>query len=194
MSKCELCHYPEGYHSITCPEDKSGTDDIIKLTIKACREYDQKQRVKENKLKHDWKLRNTRLLLDHYNFFKDHIDESICSSDQMEAIDIIAELENCRGSIDIQSIKKSAHKTFVFMGHIDKMISLYQTWCDKEGEIEQRRARILKMFFIDRMKISDILQTEFISEKTCYRDIEKIVDTLSSLIFGIEADHQVTKT
>lgn len=191
--KCELCHYPEGYHSVTCPEDKSGQSDIIKLAIRACREYDQKQRVKDNKLRQDWKLRNTRLLLEHYNFFKDHVDESIYSSDHLDVINIMAEIEDCRGSIDIKSIKKSARNTFVIMSHIDKMISLYQIWCDKQGDIEQRRARVLKMFFIDKLRIPDILQAEFISEKTCYRDIESAVDTLSSLIFGIDAVHQMTE-
>jgi len=167
--------------------------DIVKLTVEAVKEYEQKQRVKNIKERHTWKLRNTRLLLDHYNYFKDHIDESIYCSDQMETIDIIAEIENCRGSINIQSIKKSAHKTFVIMAHIDSMIDLYQTWCDRSGETEQRRLRVMRMFFFDKLKVPDILQAEFISESTFYRDIDSSVNKLSSLIFGIEAVHKMTE-
>lgn len=172
--------------------DKDKTD-LIKQVVAAVREYDEKKRHKDRQARHDYKLRNTRLLLNHYNYFKEHIDESICSSDQMEVIDIIAELQDCRGSIDIQSIKKSARKTFVFMGHIDKMINLYQVLCDQEGEIGQRKFRVLKMFYIDRIKIPDILQAEFISEKTYYRDINSAINTLSTLIFGIDAVQRMTE-
>jgi hypothetical protein len=185
--KCEICHYPEGYHSISCSENKTGAAEIIKLAVEAVRKHDKQQEIKNKKNRHNWKLRNTRLLLDHYNFFKDHVDESICSSDQMEVIDIIAELDGCRESIDIESIKKSARKTFVFMGHIDKMISLYQVWCDMYGEVEQRRIRVLKAFYIDKIKVPDILEVESISERTFYRDIDNALNTLSALIFGIEA-------
>lgn len=168
--------------------------EIVRLTVEACKEYDQKQRQKNNKQIQEWKLRNTRLLLTHYNYFRDHIDEAIYSSDQLKTIDIVTEINNCRGSIDIQSIKKSAQKTFVFMAHIDEMLSLYEVWCDKIGETEPRKLRVLKMFYLDNLKIPEIMGREFISEKTVYRDIEDAVDRLSTLIFGIEAINKMTET
>lgn len=167
--------------------------EIIKLTVEVVQEYNQKQQRENIKKRHEWKLKNTKLLLDHYNYFNEHIDESIYSSDQLQTIDILAEIEDCRSSIDIRAIKNSAQKTYVIMAHIDKMLSLYQTWCDKEGEIEQRKFRVLKMFYFDKLKVSDILQVEFISEKTFYRDIADSVNRLSSLIFGIDAVHQMTE-
>lgn len=191
--KCELCHYPEGYHSVTCPEDKSGAAEIIKLTVETVRKHDQQQRVKSIKSRHEWKLRNTRLLLNHYNYFKEHIDESIYCSDQIKTIDLLAEMESTNTNINIQSIKKSAQKTFVIMSHIDSMIDLYRSWCDRAGETEQRRLRVLKMFFFDKIKVPEILQAEFISERTFYRDIDESVNKLSALIFGIEAVNEMAE-
>lgn len=167
--------------------------EIIKLAVEACKDYEQKQLIKNIKSRHDWKLRNTRLLLNHYNYFKDHIDESIYNSDQMKTIDVIAEIESCNTHINIQSIKKSAQKTFVIMSHIDSMLDLYKSWCDRSGETEQRRLRVLKMFFFDKIKVPDILQGEFISERTFYRDIDEAVNKLSALIFGIEAVNQMAE-
>ena len=190
---CELCHYPTGYHSIICPENKAERLEIIKMAVEASKEYDAKQRIKNIKSRYEWKLRNTRLLLNHYNSFKDHVDESIYCSDQMKIIDIVAEIEDGSASIDIKSIKKSAQKTLVIMSHIDSMLDLYQSWCDRSGDTEQRRFRVLKMFFFDNLKIPDILQAEFISESTFYRDIDSAVNKLSSLIFGIEAVNLMTE-
>jgi len=191
--KCELCHYPEGYHSITCPESKTERQEIIRMAVEASKEYDEKQRAKNIKLRYEWKLRNTKLLLNHYNSFKDHVDESIYCSDQMDTIDIIAEIEDCTASIDIKSIKKSAQKTFVIMSHINSMLEIYQALCDRSGEADQRRSRVLKMFFFDNAKVPDILQAESISESTFYRDIDSAVSKLSSLIFGIEAGGLMTE-
>jgi hypothetical protein len=168
--------------------------EIVRLAIKASKEYDAKQKAKNKKARYEWKLRNTRLLLNHYNYFKDHIDESIYSSDHLKTIDILAEIEDCRSSIDIRAIKKSAQKTFVIMAHIDSMIDLYQSVCDRAGETEQRKLRVLKMFFFEKLIVADILKVESISESTFYRDIDSAVDKLSSLIFGIDAFDKMTET
>ena len=167
--------------------------EIIRLTVEAVKNYDQQQRVKNIKSRHEWKLRNTRLLLNHYNYFKDHIDESIYCSDQMKTIDLLSEIESVNTNINIQSIKKSAQKTFIIMSHIDSMIDLYQSWCVRSGETEQRRLRVLKMFFFDKIKVPEILQAEFISERTFYRDIDEAVNKLSALIFGIEAVNEMAE-
>ena len=56
--------------------------EIIKLAVEASKAYDAKQRIKDKKARHDKRLRNTRLLLKHYNYFRNHADESIYKSSQ----------------------------------------------------------------------------------------------------------------
>jgi len=170
-----------------------GKAEIIKLVIEAVKEYDEKQRVKNKKSRHNLRLRNTRLLLKHYNYFLDHVDESIYKSSQLNAIDVLDEIDDCRADIYIQSIKKSAAKTAIIIAHINNMLELYQVYCDKVGVGEQRKIRVLKSFYFLKTKRSDVMKSESISESTYFRDIEDAVNTLSALIFGIDAINEMTE-
>lgn len=192
MSKCELCHYPEGYHSITCPEDKSGTADIIKLTVQAVRSHDQKQRAKIKQSRHDRRLRNTRLLLKHYNHFNTHVDNAIYSVGQINAIDALDEIDGMNSDMYIKSIKKSASLTHVIMSHVKAMLDLYEAFAIRKGEAEQRKLRVLKACYLQELSIADILAQENISERTYLRDRESAINTLSTMIFGIEVIDEIT--
>jgi len=191
--KCELCHYPEGYHSITCPENKTGMAEIIKLAVEASKAYDTKQRVKNIKVRHDKRLRNTRLLLKHYNYFRNHADESIYKSSQLDAVEVLDEIEDDISEVYIQSIKKSSDKTCVILSHIKSMIDLYELYCVKAGTSEQRKLRVLKAFYFDSMKMCDIAINENIAERTCFRDLDDAINKMSALIFGIDAVHEMSE-
>ena len=167
--------------------------EIIRLTVEACKEYDQKQRIKNIKSRHDKRLRNTRLLLKHYNYFRNQIDEAIYKSSQLNAVDVRDEIDDCRSDVYIQSIKKSAAKTAIVIHHINNMLEIYQSYCDKTGTSEQRKFRVLKSFYFDQTKRFDVMQIEHISESTYFRDVDDAVNTLSALIFGIDAVHEMTE-
>lgn len=167
--------------------------EIIRIAVEASKEYDQKQRIKNLKSRHDKRLRNTRLLLKHYNYFRSHVDNSIYQSSQLKAVDVLDEIDDCRSDVYIQSIKKSAAKTFIILSHINAMLELYQAYCDKAGQSEQRKSRVLKSLYFDQVKRSDVLRIENISESTYFRDIDDALNTLSALIFGIDAVHEMTE-
>jgi hypothetical protein len=167
--------------------------EIIKIAVEASKEYDQKQRVKNIKSRHDKRLRNTRLLLKHYNYFHCHADESIYKSSQLNAIDVLDEIDDCRSDVYIQSIKKSAIKTNIILSHINAMVELYRAYCDRVGASEQRKFRVLKSFYFDQAIRLDIMRKEHISESTFFRDIDDAINTLSALIFGIDAVHEMTE-
>lgn len=168
-------------------------ENIIKLTIKTVKEYDEQQRLKNNKSRHDRRLHNTKLLMDHYSLFRKHCDESVYSLQQAlenkvdNAIDILDALEQCQDSVYIQSIKNSVTRTYVILSHIDEMLKLYKIYCESSNRPEdQRRYRIMRYRYFDKIRIADICEREGIDESTYYRDSREINERLSSLIFGID--------
>jgi len=191
--KCELCHYRQGYHSIHCPENKKEKQEIIRIAVEASKEYDQKQRIKDIQSRHDRRLRNTRLLLKHYNYFQNHVDNAIFSVSQISAIDALDEIDGQNSDMYIKSIKKSASLTHVIMSHVKAMIDLYEVYASRKGENELRKLRVLKSCYLSELSISNILINESISESTYLRDRESAINTLSSMIFGIESIAEITE-
>ena len=129
----------------------------------------------------------------HYNYFRNHADESIYKSSQLDAVEVMDEIDDCRSDVYIQSIKKSAAKTAIVISHINNMLEIYQAYCDKTGPSEQRKFRVLKSFYFDQVERSEVMLIEHISERTYFRDIDDAVNTLSALIFGIDAVHEMTE-
>jgi hypothetical protein len=166
-------------------------EEVIKQTIEAVREYDAKQRAKSVKSRHDRRLRNTRLLLKHYNYFRDHVDNAIYSVGQINAIDALDEIDGMNSEMYIKSIKKSASLTHVIMSHVKNMIDLYEVVALRKGESEQRKFRVMKAFYIDNIKIYDIAINESVAERTCTRDLCDAINTISALIFGIDSVHEM---
>ncbi len=118
--------------------------EIIRLTVEAVKDYDKKQSAKECKSRHDRRLRNTRLLLKHYNYFQDHVDNAIYSVGQISAIDALDEIDGLNSDMYIKSIKKSASLTHVVICHVKAMIDLYEVYALRKGKEEPRKLRVLK--------------------------------------------------
>jgi len=93
----------------------------------------------------------------------------------------------------IKSIKKSASLTHVIMSHVKAMLDLYEDFANRKGETEQRKLRVLKSCYLEELSIKDILINENISESTYLRDRESAINTLSSLVFGIESIGEMTE-
>ena len=167
--------------------------DVIKITVETVKEYEAEQRLKNKKSRLDWRLRNTRLLLKHYNYFRNHVDESIYCSKQLSTIDALEDIEDYSANINIQSIKKSAQKTFVILSHINAMLDLYEIYCFKTGASEQRKLRVLKAYYFDQMRMVDIAINENVAERTCTRDLFDAINKLSALIFGIDSVHEMVE-
>lgn len=167
--------------------------EIIRIAIEASKEYDYKQHIKNVKSRHDRRLRNTRLLLKHYNYFQDHVDNAIYSIGQISAIDALDEIDGLNSDMYIKSIKKSASLTHVVISHVKAMIDLYEAYALRKGKEEPRKLRVLKSCYLEELSIKDILINESISESTYLRDRESAINTLSSLIFGIESIAEITE-
>ena len=164
-------------------------DQIIEIAVAAALEWQKKQQQKQNKFRHDKRLRNTRLLLKHYPLLKEHCENSVyAETEQANAIDILDDIDGFDGNTYIESIRRSVTRTNIIIRHIDTMLQIYEIYCQKSRAPEDmRRFRILKAKYFDHIDMSVILKNEGIEERTYYRDMRDAVSKLGSLIFGIDS-------
>lgn len=153
----------------------------------------EKERVKSRKHRKDWRLRNTRLLLEHYQEFKQHAEHSFFSiqeaieSANQEAATYTEEIST-KKDLYVKSIMLSAGRTGTLMEHVNQMLNLYRLQCQNSSTEKQRRFRIIEKRYLGYKdkSIQDIAKEENIDKSTIYRDIEAAINDLSILIFGID--------
>lgn len=165
-----------------------------KYAAETALEWQQKQQKKKKKYRHDKRLRNTKLLLQHYPLLKEHCEQSVyAEAEHANAIDILDDIDKYDGQIYIEAIKRSVIRTNIIIRHIDTMFEIYEIYCLKSRQSEDmRRFRILKAKYFEHIDMSVILQKEGIEERTYYRDIRDAASKLGSLIFGIDSLLDVT--
>ena len=76
------------------------------------------------------------------------------------------------------------------MSHVDKMLTVYKALCRKaENPDEARRWDVLYLRYIseDRLKPDAIAERMNIDKRTIYRDMNKAMEDMAVLLFGIEA-------
>jgi predicted DNA-binding protein YlxM (UPF0122 family) len=169
---------------------------------KAALEAWDKKYKEQKKSRHNKRLHNTKLLLKHYNILKDHCENSIDNLSQIvhdskneNSIDILDSLEDCDTDIYIESIKRSVSRTYIIINHIENMLDLYESYCNKSSKPEdQRRYRVARSFYIEDLKADEIAKAEGIDKRTCYRDTTDACAKLSALIFGIDGLSTMTQT
>lgn len=158
-------------------------EEIIKLAIAASKEYDKQQKIKNSEIKKDRRLRNTRLLLKHYNKFKEHIDRAIY---QGTSIDFVDNKDNIDEVITINSVRESISRTNIMLVHVRTMLKIFEDYCKRSDYLEQRRFRTLTCFYFQNMKLEEIADIEDVDERTSLRDLRCAEDKMCALLFGIE--------
>jgi hypothetical protein len=93
-------------------------------------------------------------------------------------------------TLEVSAICSMRRKTGLMMSHVDKMLAAYEAMC--KGSInpdEGRRWEALYLRYIDgeRMSVDDIASQLNIDKRTFYRDINKAMEDMAVLLFGIEA-------
>lgn len=154
------------------------------------------EKKKISKEWHDRRLRNTKLLLKNYRSLNEHINSAVFEQSKLEELEAespqeILELmwESKNSEVVVNSIKRSVMRTKVIMTHVNTMLSLYETFCDKSPhEEDRRRWRVIKAMYIspEISTAEEIAKAENIEKRTVYRDVDKAIERISSLIFGIE--------
>lgn len=93
-------------------------------------------------------------------------------------------------TLEVSSICSMRRKTGLMMSHVDKMLAAYEAICHEAlNPDEGRRWDALYLRFIaeERMSVEDIAEQLNIDKRTFYRDINKAMEDMAVLLFGIEA-------
>lgn len=150
------------------------------------------QRKKAKKERRDWRLRNTRLLLDHLQRFRDHATQSVfdvrkvLESAQYDPQGVYSQQISGKQDIYLEGLALSAGRTETLVQQTESMLELYRLQCEKGSAEKQRRYRVLKAYVLDKKDYQKIAEEENISKSTVFRDIELATEALSVLLFGAD--------
>lgn len=152
----------------------------------------KQQKKKEREERRDWRLRNTRLLLENLQRFKDHAHQSVfdvrkvLESSQNDPQGVYSQQLSNRQEIYLEGLAISAGRTETLVEQTESMLDLYRLQCEKGGVEKQRRYRVLKAYSLDGKDYQEIMEEEDISKSTVFRDIEAAIEELSIMLFGID--------
>ncbi len=141
----------------------------------------------------------TKVLLKKYRDFKTMAEKTLVdaatveegSSDEalIEAISSLMQYGIDKRELDIVSNQKRVYRTKALMAHVDIMLEAYSIRCARAlNQDEQRRYRVIHALYISDQPASayDIAETEHIGLTTVYDTVNKAINDLSILIFGVD--------
>ena len=127
-----------------------------------------KERAEERKHRRKRKLRNTELLLRNYHMLMSLYNDEVI----------------------VESIKNSATRTAIIMSHVDTMISLYHTYCERaeNSDIEMRRYDVLWDRYLadEPLNVESISKKHHMTKQNVYADLKIATERLTALIFGVD--------
>lgn len=156
----------------------------------------EKQKI-EAKQRKDKKLHNTRMLLNKYRIFNEHIDNATYKKEQIteaSAVDWLNEMydPNNRADAVVLSILNNALKTRIMVEHINKMVGIYEIYCNSVDEKNKVKMQRRYDAFYGRYIAPKRVKYEYVSEiwgvdiRTIQNDINEAINDFSSLLFGID--------
>jgi hypothetical protein len=150
------------------------------ITQEVIRHYEAQQ-AKVKKEEKDWRLRNTKLLLENYHRLKAHcldIDQQI--KEYEHTVFILEELT-------LESLMKYRLKTAKMMNHFDRMLRHYEVDCMNGSEEEQRRFKVIFYRYLseNRLTVQGICEMVNVEQGTVYRDMKLGINDISILLFGL---------
>lgn len=160
------------------------------------------EQAKQEKNAFSKRLYNTKLLLQNYRLFKDHIDNAVfeltrIDEEQETAAEILDAMWQTsgpgKGEIAVESIKKSITRTKIIMEHINEMLKIFELYSITSGkELNVRRWHVInKLYILDTKKtstdiIDELAEEYYTDRRTIYRDIDDAVEKITALLFGID--------
>lgn len=173
------------------PEQKK---EIVDLAVEAGINAYRSEAGRHQREIRDKRLRNTKLLMRNYRDLKEHTENAVfdaASADDEsvdEVLDLMSEFVREEAST-IDSIKKSVVKTRLIMDHVDEMLSIYQSACERSRKPEDlRKFNILFDYYIspENLSIEEIAEKYSVEERTVYRDLREAIARVTALMFGVE--------
>lgn len=151
-----------------------------------------KQKKKERRERRDWRLRNTRLLLEHLQQFDTHAHKSVydvrkvLESAQNDPEGVYSQQLSGRQDVYLEGLAISAGRTETLVQQTKSMLELYRLQCEKGNAEKQRRYRVLAAHSLEGKDYQQIMDEEAISKSTVFRDIDLAIEELSIMLFGAD--------
>jgi hypothetical protein len=142
-----------------------------------------KQQKKQQKQKKDWRLRNTKLLLENYHRLKEHCED--IEQEIQEYEDSIFDIEE----LTLETLMKYKVQTSKMMKYFDRMLKHFETDCSNGTPEEQRRYDVIyhRYLSLDKLSVQNICKLLKIEQGTVYRDTRQGINDISVLLFGLVA-------
>ena len=190
--------------SVLSGDQESIVRNAAKAGAEALRREQAAIRKQERSRTIDRRLHNTRLLLKNYRMLKEHFQNAVFTfeeeqmSDEYKPGDIWKLLNKSASSeeIYIEAICKSATRTMIILQHLDRMLGIYEAFCEKsQMDSVKRQYRILKARYLDDIQLPmlEIAEREHVHKRTAERDLDSAIESVTALIFGIDAIKDLTK-
>lgn len=93
-------------------------------------------------------------------------------------------------TLEVNAICSMRRKTSLMMSHVDKMLTAYKALCYESGRLDEKnRWDALYLRYIDdeRITIDTIADRLNIDRRTYFRYVNRAMEDLAVLLFGIEA-------
>ena len=185
-------------------DNESIVRDAARAGAEALKKEQTAIRKRENARHIDKRLHNTRLLLKNYRMLKAHFKNAVYTleeehaNQEMKPGDIWKLLNQTAPTeeIYIEAICKSATRTMIILQHLDRMLDIYAAFCERSPMPSvKRQYRIMKARYLDEPQISmaDIADMEHIHKRTAEKDLDVAIESITALIFGIDAIKDLTK-
>lgn len=160
--------------------EKVNNNEISELIEKAIEQYENKRKRKFR----ERIFRNTKLLMENYNDFKNHINYSIADINDLQSIVDLDLKENECDELFILSIKQSKVKTLIITSHIEKAMELLEEEQKRDGTVEKYQA--LEMYYLEKKSYEKIAEELNTGINTPKRWIKQMLERLGILLFGID--------
>lgn len=154
----------------------------------------QEELKSSQKKRADRRLHNTKLLLRNYRMLEIHAENSVFGRTQMDesAYDILESMMTMNmynDDVVVESIKKSATKTAIMVGHIKTMLEMFKIFCERSSnELDERRYDVIHGLYISDPKVTrkELAEKWNVSTDTTYSDEKIAMERLSALFFGVD--------
>lgn len=159
----------------------------IEVIARTTIEYLEEERKKQEKIKHDRRLRNIKLLLRNYRAFVNHCEDIKLEINQLNKKLELDEIDT--DEFAIRSILNSKERTLAMVKYINKTLEVYRILCEKSDDPEElRRYRIIYGLYIsdEKKTAKDLAEGHSVHPRTIYKDIDRACETLVVLMFGVD--------
>ncbi|EIA21410.1 hypothetical protein [Listeria fleischmannii] len=133
----------------------------------------------------DWRLRNTKLLLEKYRFLKAHCEGIPAEVDNLEENITIFDVK----ALTLDSLIEHKAKSLKLLRYFEGIIEAYRRLSMGGAESAKRRYRTIDKLYLAEIPITKnkLSKEEHVDIRTVERDVKRAVSEISVLLFGIKA-------